>query len=1001
MIRIRRLAALAILLLVMFGPAVVRPHIDLGPLELQVPTAATTEELRAPEPQKAFIETLILFVVFLVLSEILKPKPKIENARPAGLGDFKFPTATEGRPVSLIWGTVKVEGPNVVWYGDLRQQAITEKVKTGLFSSTRVTKGYKYYVGMQMAVCRGGSSPVGALLRIWVGDDVLWSGNVTADGTAIDINEPEFLGGEDLGQGGIVGTLRFFSGSMTQNAPAYLTTHQSVGGVTPTYRGTCYMLWEQGWLGNSTSIGPWAFELRRIPNGLGLGTPSVNGGNDANPMNVIYEILTNTEWGLGLPASDIDTANFTTAANTLRTEGNGFSFVLDSEIEAAELLREIERQIDGVIYLDRSTGKWKCNLARGGYSVPSLTAINASNIIEVRSFSRGTWDDTTNNVLVKLNNRALDYKETYAGAQDMANVRLQGNKMVSVEKIYPGVKDAACANTLAWRDLRLLSSPIARAELVVDRTLHAKNIGEVLRWTDPDLGITDLPVRITKIDLGKFNDGQISISVVEDIFVFDEGVFQAPGATNWTPPPQTVVAIPTADSVVIEAPRKFCIIDEDQPEVINRIWAGARFQNDAATLMDIATRPNSGSYTDAGDIAGFLVAGELASGIDESGTQGSIAFNVDADLDSLSLLIAAMTPSVTAEDVGTRLANLVLIDNEFFAFRTATTGGGQLQLSSGYRGLLDSAPAAHSANARVWILLGNLTERVFSPGTLVNVKLLPRSATQSLPEGSATAINVTMSNRADCPYPPVALRFNTTLYPTGNVDLDSSGSGGPGAGLDDRGIAVSFVRRDFRNGDEAKAVVDETSLPPDFPSANTTEYAVEVRNDPNGTNTLLFTTGYQSTVPIEISRTRILRHAGSLPSRLRMTVLTRHTKDSVLRSAIQNPRWDFNVQSSLISGDFNFGVRANGASSASYTAANTGTHTLNIGTAFGTGNVQVSINGGAFNTVIAAGLTTGTFSATAGDGIVIRHTQTGSNTSETFVELTFGGTSVAYGVFTY
>ena len=998
MIRIRRFAALFLLLLVLFGPALVRPHIDLGVLELPVQALPQSQP---QEPQKAFIETLILFAVFFVLSQFLKPKPKIENARPAGLGDFKFPTATEGRPVSLIWGTVKVEGPNVVWYGDLRQQAITEKIKTGLFSSKKVTKGYKYYVGMQMAVCRGGTIPVGALRRIWVGDDVLWSGNVTADGTAIDIDEPDFLGGEDLGQGGIVGRLRFFSGSMTQSAPAYLTTHQSVGGVTPTYRGTCYLLWEQGWLGNSTSIAPWAFELRRIPNGLGLGTPSVNSGNDANPMNVIYEILTNTEWGMGQPASDIDVANFTTAANTLRTEGNGFSFVLDGEIEAAELLRELERQIDGVVYLDRSTGKWRCSLARGGYSLPSLTAINASNIIEVRSFSRGTWSDTTNNVLVKFNNRALDYKETFAGAQDMANVRLQGNKMVSVEKNYPGVKDAACANTLAWRDLRLLSSPIARAEVVTNRTLHDKNIGDVLRWTDPDLGFTDLPMRITKIDLGRFNDGQITISLVEDIFVFDTGVFSAPGATNWVPPPRTVVAIPTADSVVFEAPRKFCILDEDQPGNVNRIWAGARFQNDAATLIDIASRPNAGSYTDAGDVAGFLVAGELSASVDESGTQGSISITVDADLDSLSLLLDAMTGSVTAEDVGTRLANLVLIDNEFFAFRTVTTGSGQLLLSSGYRGLMDSAPAAHAANARVWILLGNLTERVFTPGTLVNVKLLPRSATQALAEGSATAINVTMSNRADCPYPPVGLRFNTVLYPTSNVDLDSSGSGGPGTGLDDRGIAVSFVRRDFRNGDEAKAVVDETSLPPDFPAANTTEYAVEVRNDPSGTNTLLFTTAYQSTVPIEISRTRILRQVGSLPSRLRMTVLTRHTKDGSVRSSIQNPRWDFNVQSSLISGDFNFGVRAVNASSASFTAASTGTHTLNIGTALSTGNVQVSINGGAFTTVISAGNTTGTFSATAGDGIVVRHTQAGSNTSETFVELVFGGTSIAYGVFTY
>lgn len=990
-----------------------KKFIDILTIVLAVVITAVVKPYLTPAPvpgqpqQAEFFTLLILFAVFFVLSEILKPKPKIEDARPAGLGDFKFPTATEGRPVPLIWGTVKQEGPNVIWYGDLRSVAIVEKVKTGLFSSKKVTKGYRYYIGMQMALARGGTTPVGNILRIWVGDKLLWTGNVSADDTAIAIDQPDFLGGDEQGAGGISGTLRFHSGSMTQTANAYLAAgRQVVGGATPKYTGTCNVVWEGGYLGNSENIKPWSFEIRRIPNGLGLGTPSVNGGNDANPMNVIYEILTNTEWGLGQPATDIDVTDFTNAANTLRTEGNGFSFLLDNKIEANELLRQIEQQIDGVVFMDRATGKWRVNLARGGYTLSTKRALNASNVLKVNNFSRGAWSDTSNNVLVKFNNRALEYKETFAGAQDMANVKTQGNRIVSVESFYPGVKDGTLANIIAWRYLRTLSYPLARAELVVNRVLWDHYEGDVVRWTDPDLGFTDLPMRITKIDLGRLEEGEITVTLVQDIFIFDNGVFAAPGQTNWTPPPQTVVAIPTTDSVVFEAPRKFTTLDPESPGVLDRIWAGARFQNDAAALMDIATRPNSGAYTDAGDIAGFLVQGELAAALTEAGTQGSISFNVNATPDSLSLLQAAMEASATQEDCGTRLANLVFIGSgatgEFFSFKTVGTGGGQLQLSGGYRGFLDSAPQAWAINSKVWILFGNLTERNYAPGALINVKLLPRSATQVLPEGSATAINVTMDNRGRRPYPPVALTFNTTLYPTGNVDIDSSGSGGPGSTLDDRGIAVGFVRRDFRNGDEAAAVVSEASLPPDFPSAHSTEYAVEVRNDPNGTNTLLFTTAYQSTQPVEISRTRILRNtAGVVPTRLRMTVLTRHTLDGVQRSATQSPRWDFNVQSNLLSGDFNWGVRAFNVSSSSYTAANTGTHTLNTGSAFGTGNVQVSINGGAFSTVIAAGNTTGTFSATAGDGIVVRHTENSALGLEKFCELTFGGTSIAYVIFTY
>src|ERR1043165_8482750 len=96
------------------------------------------------------IVALVMAALSIVLSELLRPKPKLENARPAGLGDFSFPTATEGRPVPLVWGTVKISGPNVVWYGDLSQTAQRKKIKTGLWSSKRITTGFKYYVGLKL-----------------------------------------------------------------------------------------------------------------------------------------------------------------------------------------------------------------------------------------------------------------------------------------------------------------------------------------------------------------------------------------------------------------------------------------------------------------------------------------------------------------------------------------------------------------------------------------------------------------------------------------------------------------------------------------------------------------------------------------------------------------------------------------------------------------------------------------------------------------------------------
>ena len=60
---------------------------------------------------------IIELVVALILVFAFQPKPK--NAAPASLQDFDVPTAEDGREVIDICGTVWIDDPNVIWYGDL------------------------------------------------------------------------------------------------------------------------------------------------------------------------------------------------------------------------------------------------------------------------------------------------------------------------------------------------------------------------------------------------------------------------------------------------------------------------------------------------------------------------------------------------------------------------------------------------------------------------------------------------------------------------------------------------------------------------------------------------------------------------------------------------------------------------------------------------------------------------------------------------------------------
>ncbi len=68
---------------------------------------------------------IIYFVVALVISFAMQPKPQSQKA--AGLGDIQVPTAEEGREIPVLFGTRDIDGPNVVWYGDLKTVAIKSK----------------------------------------------------------------------------------------------------------------------------------------------------------------------------------------------------------------------------------------------------------------------------------------------------------------------------------------------------------------------------------------------------------------------------------------------------------------------------------------------------------------------------------------------------------------------------------------------------------------------------------------------------------------------------------------------------------------------------------------------------------------------------------------------------------------------------------------------------------------------------------------------------------
>lgn len=120
--------------------------------------------------------TLALFAVSFVLTALLAPKPEFENAKAEELDPDNFPKASENAPVPLLFGCARIKGPNTLWYGDYEARPITKKVKTGLFSSTRITTGYDYFLSIQLGLCLGEAS----IKQIYI-DSIPVASGITTD----------------------------------------------------------------------------------------------------------------------------------------------------------------------------------------------------------------------------------------------------------------------------------------------------------------------------------------------------------------------------------------------------------------------------------------------------------------------------------------------------------------------------------------------------------------------------------------------------------------------------------------------------------------------------------------------------------------------------------------------------------------------------------------------------------------------------------------------------
>lgn len=819
--------------------------------------------------------TFAIWVVSTIAYELLRPKQKFDSPEPAGLEDFRVPTIGEGRVIPIVWGTVKLTGPMVTWYGNLKVQPVKETVRTGWFSTEEYTKFYRYYLGMQMVLCSGEIDAVVAIYfdgkivlpqiafpPSWLGPD--WPSayyTVQAHRTKIRIENMDLFGGDDH-EGGVVGTFYVYHGTPDQPPHEYL--EDAIGTDLSAWRNISYISFDRPYLGTSPYIKDVAVQVRRCPNQLGLTGGDENIEGDANPAAMIYELLTNPKGknGMGLPAGAIDVDSFREIGATLADDDMGLSMCADRASPARDLIKEILRHVDGIMYVEPTTGLLTLTLVRMDYDPEVLPVLDTDNC-ELESFTRPSWGETKNEVRVTYVNRWADFSERTIQQQELAAIEANGGEINTQEFRMRGFSREGPAAQAASRAMVAVCYPLAAVVVRADRTVAwGFRPGSVFRWNWSPLGVSGMTLRVLRMKSGHLTGGKITLECVEDVFGVTWTAYTPPGDSSWVDPSSGLGDLAAQEAVAApyEAMRGLEVYDGVDYAVCMAAQGQDSVMLGYNAIVDGEPRR----------IGWFMPSGTIESAIDESDT----TIVVDHGPDTENLV------DVNDPDFASGL-NLAWIGGgtgptqsgleEWIAFQVVAQTDDTVTLSILARGCLDTAPSSFAADSRIWFVSYGTAVVPIIAGQSNQITFQPYNnhGAADLVDCDDETVVSTSPRRYERVYCPTDAKFNGQSYPT-----SISGE-----------LTVSWEHRN-RLGEWSHATSGETSSPEDD-----TEYDVLVYGE---SDTLIHTevgiTGKTWTY-LEADEIADSAPLGRLNNHLR--VIIRTYGNSRAHQAFREIEWEF------------------------------------------------------------------------------------------------------------
>lgn len=566
--------------------------------------------------------------------------------------------SSQGLTLPVVYGRARVAG-NLIWYGDfttIETKTTTRQGGKGGGGVKQEDISYTYEAAVMMALCEGEIQGVG---RIWR-------------------DKEKF---ESLSQ------LRLNLARGGDEQPTWTHLQQPKHQAQAiNYSGTAYIYSPNYELTKSAQIYQHNFEV--------IGKMGYSSSiPDANPSEIIRDMLTNQNYGCGFPAENLgDTSVYGVYC---RAAGIFLSPVYSEQTEAQQNISELLEQTNSAAVFSQGRlkivpyGDVKLS-GNGAVYVPNLTPVYdltdddfiVSGAEDPLRVERKTNADAYNQIQVEYLDRANDYNIAVAEVKDQANIEQYGLRPQDAVKMH-GICDAKVANHVA--------------QLLLQRALYVRNEYEFkLGWkycllepmdlvtlTDEGLGLNKTPVRIIEIE--EDEEGVLTVKA-ED---FPMG---AASATAYPTQPSLGYSADYNKSpgnahapVVFEAPLQ---LTGGEPQIWlatagGDMWGGA----------EVWISTDGDSYTRIGATNKKARFGSLSAPL----ASGAVFDRAN----TLNVEISAGQMTGGTEQDSRDLLTLCYVDGEFLAYGTAELKGvGRYTLGNLTRGAYGSTIDRHNAGSQ-------------------------------------------------------------------------------------------------------------------------------------------------------------------------------------------------------------------------------------------------------------------------------------------------------------